>query len=79
MLTRALQTTGAIKPSASGSTVEGFRDASQIAPYAADSVATMFEYGLVTGSNGYMKPKSTTSRAETATFLYRVLQLIEGQ
>ncbi|VTR62510.1 Endo-1,4-beta-xylanase A precursor [Actinobacillus pleuropneumoniae] len=79
MLTRALETTGAIKPSASGSTLEGFRDASQIAPYAADSVATMFEYGLVTGSNGYMKPKSTTSRAEAATFLYRVLQLIEGQ
>ncbi|PCL93093.1 DUF4855 domain-containing protein [Paenibacillus lautus] len=79
MLTRALQTTGAKKPSASGSTLEGFRDASQIAPYAADSVATMFEYGLVTGSNGYMKPKSTTSRAEAATFLYRVLQLIEGQ
>ncbi|OME77393.1 hypothetical protein BK120_26080 [Paenibacillus sp. FSL A5-0031] len=79
MLTRALQTTGAIKPSASGSTLEGFRDASQIAPYAADSVATMLEHGLVTGSNGYMKPKSTTSRAEAATFLYRVLQLIEGQ
>lgn len=79
MLTRALQTTGAIKPSASGSTLEGFRDASQIAPYAADSVATLFEHGLVTGSGGYMKPKSTTSRAEAATFLYRVLQLIEGQ
>lgn len=79
MLTRALQITGAIKPAASGSTLEGFRDASQIAPYAADSVATMFEYGLVTGSNGHMKPKSTTSRAEAATFLYRVLQLIEGQ
>lgn len=79
MLTRALQTTGAIKPSASGLTLEGFRDASQIAPYAADSVATLFEHGLVTGSGGYMKPKSTTSRAEAATFLYRVLQLIEGQ
>ncbi|RJE85216.1 DUF4855 domain-containing protein [Paenibacillus sp. 1011MAR3C5] len=79
MLTRALQTTRAIKPSVSDTALEGFRDASQIAPYAADSVATMLKHGLVTGSNGYMKPKNTTSRAEAATFLYRALQFVEGQ
>ncbi|MFF2886113.1 DUF4855 domain-containing protein [Paenibacillus sp. NPDC057967] len=79
MLTRALQKTGAIQASASGATLEGYRDASQIAPYAVDSVATMLEHGLVTGSNAYMKPKSMTTRAEAATFLYRALQLIEGQ
>jgi len=79
MLTRALQTTGAIKPSASGSTLEGYHDSTQIAPYAADSVAAMLEHGLVTGSGGYMKPKSKTSRAEAATFLYRALQLVGEQ
>ncbi len=79
MLTRALQMKGIIKPSTSDSALEGYRDASQIAPYAADSAATMLEHGLVTGSNGYMKPKSMTSRAEAATFLYRALQLVEGK
>ncbi len=79
MLTRALQMKGIIKPSTSDSALEGYRDASQIAPYAADSAATMLEHGLVTGSNGYMKPKSMTIRAEAATFLYRALQLVEGK
>jgi len=79
MLTRALQMKGIIKTSTSDSALEGYRDANQIAPYAADSAATMLEHGLVTGSNGYMKPKSMTSRAEAATFLYRALQLVEGQ
>ncbi|MFC5401405.1 DUF4855 domain-containing protein [Cohnella soli] len=77
MLTRALQATGAIKPATSGSTLDGYRDANQIAAYAADSAATMAEYGLVTGANGFMKPKSLTSRAEAATFLYRAIGLVE--
>lgn len=76
MLTRALQSTGVVKPAASGSALDSYRDASQIAPYAAESAATMLEHGLVTGSNGYMMPKGMTSRAEAATFLYRALQLI---
>ncbi len=79
MLTRALQMKGIVKPSTSDSALEDYLDASQIAPYTAGSAATMLEHGLVTGSNGYMKPKSMTSRAEAATFLYRALQLIEGQ
>ncbi|GGD94819.1 S-layer homology domain-containing protein [Paenibacillus nasutitermitis] len=77
MLTRALQSTGAIKPATSGSTLDGYRDANQIAAYAADSAATMAECGLVTGANGFMKPKRLTSRAEAATFLYRAIGLIE--
>ena len=76
MLTRALQSTGVVKSAASGSALDSYRDASQIAPYAVESAATMLEHGLVTGSNGYMMPKGMTSRAEAATFLYRALQLI---
>ncbi|MFD0589215.1 DUF4855 domain-containing protein [Paenibacillus sp. GCM10027627] len=78
MLIRALQKTGAIKPSASGSSLEGYSDLSQIEPYAEDSVAAMLELGLAAGSDGYMMPKRMTSRAEAATFLYRALQLVEG-
>lgn len=78
MLTRALQAKGAIQSSQTGSTLEGYRDANQIAPYAAASAATMTELGLVTGANGFLLPKSLTSRAEAAMFLYRTIRLIEG-
>lgn len=78
MLTRALQATGAVQPSQAGAALNGYRDADQLAPYAAAGAATLNELGLVTGANGYLLPRSLTNRAEAAMFLYRTLQLIEG-
>ena len=54
-----------------------FTDADQIRDYAADSVSTMYALGLIQGmEDGSMAPMKTTTRAEAAVIISRLLDLI---
>lgn len=78
---RALHAAGLLAES-SGADVRGelqaFTDASQVADYAASSVAALVREGLIEGSGDSLRPKDSTSRAETAVMLYRIIQHIAG-
>ncbi|WP_127534342.1 S-layer homology domain-containing protein [Paenibacillus kobensis] len=46
-----------------------------VAPYAADSIATLVKHGIVTGSGSFMNPNGTATRAETAVIIDRLYHL----
>lgn len=77
MLTRALQSIGAIDSAGDPSGLNAFHDAGQVAVYAQGSVAKMIEHGLVTGAGGYLLPLNQASRAEAAVFMYRIIKFAE--
>lgn len=52
--------------------LNSFRDKTEIADYALDSMATIIAQGLITGSENKLNPKGDTTRAEAAAFLYRI-------
>ncbi|MBE1442744.1 S-layer homology domain-containing protein [Paenibacillus sp. OAS669] len=78
---RALHTAGLLAESRGTDTrveLKAFADASQVADYAASSVAALIREGLIEGSGGSLRPQDNTSRAETAVMLYRIVQHIAG-
>ncbi len=50
-----------------------FKDASEISSYAAESVTALVNAGIVTGSNGMLRPKAKLTRAEMCKILYMTL------
>ncbi|WP_270168823.1 glycerophosphodiester phosphodiesterase family protein [Paenibacillus sp. SYP-B4298] len=60
----------------SDASLKGYSDADQVAAYAKESVAGLIASGLVQGSNGKLHPTASATRAETAVFLYRLLNHI---
>ncbi|MDF3003329.1 MAG: hypothetical protein K0Q48_3448 [Bacillota bacterium] len=45
-----------------------------IAPWAKDAMTMLVETGIVNGSSGKLSPASTTTRAEMAQVLYKLLE-----
>lgn len=60
---------------ASVEAIQAFNDRAEVAGYAAEGVATLVHEGLITGADGKIQPKSPTTRAEAAVFLYRIYNL----
>ena len=56
--------------------VEAFADASEVAGYAADAVANMKAIGLIQGYNNNYNPKDNLTRAEAATVISTLLELL---
>ncbi len=56
--------------------VEAFGDADMISAYAADAVANMKAIGLIQGYNNMYNPKDNLTRAEAATVIASLLELI---
>jgi len=52
-----------------------FADADKIADYAVEAAQALVAAGVINGSDGKLNPRSSISRAEMATVLYRVLLL----
>jgi hypothetical protein len=50
-----------------------FTDAADIATWAQDAVTALVQSGVITGSGGALKPNGTTTRAEMAQVLCRLL------
>jgi autotransporter-associated beta strand protein len=52
-----------------------FADSAQIAPYAAEGVASLVKQGIVEGNGNGINPLGTATRAETAVIIYRMLNM----
>lgn len=74
LLYRALGQLGDL-PETSGSSKQlgDFSDAAQVADYAADAMSNLVRGGILSGSDGRLTPASTTTRAEMAQVLYKLL------
>lgn len=71
IIARALKLAG--KPIENApSEMEKFNDKSEVAQYAADSVAALVKEGIVEGNGNLVRPKANATRAETAVLLYRI-------
>ena len=58
--------------SGSGADIAGYSDATQIAGYAQDAIASMVKEGIITGSENMLNPKQKATRAETAVIIYKL-------
>lgn len=53
-----------------------YTDADQVSDYAEEAVASLTGCGVLNGAGGLFNPKSSMTRGEAATMLYRILDLI---
>lgn len=74
LLYRFLPVAGKDCPDGALSILDQFKDRDQIADYARTASATLVSQGLASGSDGSIDPKSTLTRAQMASLLYRVLE-----
>lgn len=58
--------------------VSAFNDANHVSDYAKTSIQALIEKGLIEGSDGYLHPLQSTSRAEAAVMLYRIYSQTRG-
>ncbi|MGO4181614.1 DUF4855 domain-containing protein [Paenibacillus sp. TAF43_2] len=79
MAARALKAAEALELTGDIASLSSFKDADKVPDYAASSIAGMIELGLIQGDGGMIKPSSQTTRAETAVFLYRILNLLSAK
>lgn len=76
ILQRAMQTTGWALGSGNTALLSGFSDGGSVSGYAQGAMATMVEFGVITGTNqGRLNPQGTLTRAEMAVVLHRLLTL----
>lgn|GEM_PF-2029406 len=73
MLYNTLQIIGELPEIKSGSSLDDFGDAEQIASWARPAIKMLVETGTVSGSEGSIKPVASSSRAEMAQVLYSLL------
>lgn len=69
---KALKIVKGLAMNGSSKDLDKFADKSRIASYAQDSIANFVNAGLITGSNGNINPKQSTTRAEAAVLLYKI-------
>lgn len=74
LLYRFLPLVGKSCPDAPLSALDAFQDKDKVAEYARTATATLVSQGLVSGSSGVLDPKSTLTRAQMASLVYRVLE-----
>ncbi len=73
MLYNALRAMNRIPDSVSGKSLSGYKDASDIAPWARDAIKQLAESGIINGSDGSLNPAGTSTRAEAAQTLCNLL------
>lgn len=74
ILYRFLPLVGKRCPDAPLSALDRFQDKDTVAEYAKTATATLVSQGLVSGSSGTVAPKSTLTRAQMASLVYRVME-----
>ncbi|WP_186445617.1 S-layer homology domain-containing protein [Paenibacillus cremeus] len=73
MVSRALKQQGKLPAGATADDLKVFKDASDIAGYAVDSVAALVKAGIVEGSDQMLNPNGKATRAEVAAIVFRIL------
>ena len=74
LLYNALKVIKAQPMSTSVKKLSSFKDSGSIAAYAQEGMAALVEAGAINGNNGYLLPDSTTTRAQMAQVLYRLMK-----
>lgn len=69
---RALKTVNKLSKEGTAGDLSSYSDASDVAGYAADSVAALVKEGIIKGSGNSINPTGTATRAETAVIVYRI-------
>jgi len=73
MVARALKLTNKITTTGTFEDIQTFNDASQVASYAIEGVATLIKEGIVQGTtDNLINPHGNATRAETAVIVYRI-------
>ncbi len=66
-----------VEPALSGGALARFADANRVSPWAADALAWAAETGVITGNDkGRLMPQQTVTRAELASFLMKLSNLL---
>lgn len=73
LLYNTLKELGELPVGTTGTTLESFRDADKVAPWAKEAVEYLAKTGMVRGSDGLLTPESIATRAEMAQVLYNLL------
>ena len=60
------------------STLNQFSDVNNISSYAQESVAVLVNSGIISGSNGKLNPTKPVTRAEMATIMSKLYDLIDS-
>lgn len=76
VIERALRQMKVINGSENEDALNTFTDREQIADYSRRSAAALVKLKLIEGSNQQLLPKKTTSRAEAALVLYRMIPMV---
>lgn len=74
LLYRFLPLIGKTCPDGPLSALDVFPDKDKVSEYARTAAATLISQGLVSGSSGAIDPKSTLTRAQMASLVYRVME-----
>lgn len=69
---RALRKVNKIDSKDTSSSLDNFKDNKEVSSYAVNSINKLIDEGLITGNGNAINPKGNTTRAETASFLYRI-------
>ncbi|MBP1762697.1 MAG: hypothetical protein H6Q64_2239, partial [Firmicutes bacterium] len=73
LLYNALQMLKKLPTGTSDKTMEDFRDADLIAPWAEKAMIKLVETGIINGSNGEIRPTDVVSRAQIAQVMYNLM------
>ena len=76
LLYRALDRLGELPDVSGDRQLSDFSDAEQVATYAAPALNTFVGSGILSGSNGALAPANSTTRAEMAQVLYKLLSTV---
>lgn len=75
LLYRALNVIGELPVAATTKTTSDFSDAGKISSYAKDAMDSLVKGGIISGSDNNLNPLGTSTRAEMAQVLYKLLSL----
>ncbi|MCJ8014731.1 S-layer homology domain-containing protein [Paenibacillus sp. KQZ6P-2] len=78
MAARALKAAGIMDVEGTSADLTRYKDAGKVSNYAVESVAGLSSKGIVQGDGNYIQPLANATRAETATFMYRILNAVEA-
>ncbi|TBL71396.1 S-layer homology domain-containing protein [Paenibacillus thalictri] len=74
---RALKVTGKLTESGTKDDLSAFKDVSNIADYAVDSIAALVKAGIIEGSDNMINPQGKATRAEVAVIVFRILDKLK--
>lgn len=74
LMYNALPIIGGLSENSSGKTLSDYSDAGLISPWAKQGAEYLLKADVISGNNGMLNPKATTTRAEMAQVLYNILK-----